>query len=552
MNEFFRQLADDARRLWEQMSGAQRMLVIGIAVATVSLFGFLVIWAQQPTYTTLYTKLSDKDAGEIISKLKDRAVPYQLQGNAIQVPSSQVHEVRLALASEGLPSGGTVGFQELFSGTGNWTATDFERKLNYQRGLEGELSRTIEAIEGVEKARVHIVIPKESLFIEDEQSTTASVLLTMDPMAKIEIPQVRTIQHLVAKAVPRLSGDNVFVTDTAGRDYTEEMAKLDPKNLSGTDLSQRQLELKKKFERDLERRIQAQLDTVLGGDNSVVRVNTVWDFSQFETNAEIFAPSIPGGNGGILLSEKGKNENYNGQVQNDGGTPGEVSNVDPSYQGTRVQNQDGTYNNAEYTRNYNNNKEVQRRIKEPALLRDTTVSVAYNPPARPAALPQPEYQKRVDQQRKEIATMVALAAGIQDVQNKVVVNAMTFNTAAARAAAASEAADRDNATYLRYATLAASVALALFAAFGLWFAMRRRREEEISEIEEALPRLPADDLGITLIDDSGMDQDDLMALPMSSPDEQRLQDMQRELMTFIKQNPRDAVKLVRAWVNEDE
>lgn len=552
MNEFFRQLADDARRLWEQMSGAQRALVMGIAVATVALFGFLVFWAQQPSYTTLYTKLSDKDAGEIIAKLREKNVPYQLQGNAIEVPSSQVHEVRLALAGEGLPAGGTVGFQELFSGTGNWTATDFERKLNYQRGLEGELSRTIEAIEGVEKARVHIVIPKESLFIEDEQATTASVLLTMDALSKLEVPQVRTIQHLVAKAVPRLGQDNVFVTDTAGRDYTEEMAKLDPKNLAGTDLSQRQLELKKKYERDLERRIQAQLDTVLGGDNSVVRVNTVWDFSQSELNAETYTPSIPGGNGGILLSEKFKNETYNGQVQNDGGTPGEVSNVDPSYQGTRNANGDGTYNNAEGTRNYNNNKSVERRVKEPALLTDTTVSVAYNPPGKPQTLTQAAYDAKVQQQRRDIANMVALSAGIKDVAGKVVVNAMTFNTAAQRNAAAAEAAERDRQDYLRYATIAASILLALFAAAGLWFAMRRRREEEISEIEESLPRLPGDDLGITLIDDSGIDQDDLTALPLPSPDEQRLADMQRELMSFIKQNPKDAVKLVRAWVNEDE
>ena len=551
MNEFFRQLVDDARRLWEQMSGAQRMLVAGISVAAVVLLVGLTVWAQQPAYVTLYTKLSDKDAGEIIAKLKDRNVPYQINGGAIEVPSAQVHETRLALAGEGLPAGGTVGFQELFNGTGSWTATDFERKLNYQRGLEGELSRTIEAIDGVEKARVHIVIPKESLFVEDEQATTASVLLTMDALTKLEIPQVRTIQHLVAKAVPRLAQDQVFVTDTNGRDYTEEMAKLDPKNLAGTDLSNRQLELKKKYERDLERRIQAQLDTVLGQENSVVRVNTVWDFSQFETNAEMYAPSIPGGTGGIMLSEKGKNEQYNGQMAGDGGTPGVVSNNDPSYQGTTANGQNGTYTNNEYTRNYNTNKEVQRRIKEPALLRDTTISVAYNPRPRPQAVPQAQYDARLQQERRDLANMIARSAGIADVDNKVVVTAMAFNMTAQRAEAAADEAARYQAWLFRMLTLAAAVLVALIALILFLGSFRRRRQDEIQEIEEALPRLPADDLGITLIDEE-IGGDELTALPMASPDEQRLSDMQRELANFIKQNPKDAVKLVRTWVNEDE
>src|SRR5438270_290746 len=142
MNEFFRQVSGDARRIWEQMTAAQRVLVGVVIASTIALFAFLVVWAQQPNYVPLFSKQGDKDAG----------------------------------------------------------------------------------------------------FIEDEQQTTASVLLTMQPMAKLELEQVKTIQHLVSKAVPKLSMDQVFVTDTAGRDYTEEMAKLDPKNLSGTDLSARQLD----------------------------------------------------------------------------------------------------------------------------------------------------------------------------------------------------------------------------------------------------------------------------------------------------------------------
>ena len=549
MNEFFRQLGNDGMRIWTQMSMFQRMLVGAVGAATVGLLLFLVVWAQSPTYGVLFSKLSDQDAGAIIGKLKDQAVPYQIEGTAIKVPQNQVDEVRLALASEGLPTGGTVGFQELFNGQ-NWSATDFERKLNYQRGLEGELSRTIGAIEGVEKARVHIVIPKESLFIEDEQDTTASVLLSMHPVAKLELGQVKTIQHLVAKAVPRLSQDKVFITDTAGRDYTEDLAKLDPRNLAGTDLSGRHLEIKRKYERDLERRIQAMLDTALGASNSVVRVNTEWDFSQFETNAEIYS-APQGADNALLLSEKYKNETYNGVMgAGDGGVPGGNPNVAPDYQ---VAGNDGSgnYTNNEGTRNYTPNKEVQRRIKEPAVLRDTSISVAFNPTGRNLT------QAGVERQAENIARMVGMAAGIGlgEIANKVVVNPMQFNTAAEDEAAKLAAEREKQAAITKWATVGGAIALALLAFALLLASFRRRRQDEVSQIEEALPRLPSDDLGITLIDDDDelLDRvDDIHELPAQTPDEQRLAELQKELTAFIKGQPQDAAKLVRAWMVDDD
>jgi flagellar M-ring protein FliF len=547
MNEFFRQLGNDGMRIWSQMSMTQRVLVGAVGASTIGLFLFLIVWAQQPQYTVLFSKLSDQDAGAIVAKLREGNIPYQLEGNSIKVPAANVHEARLDLASEGLPSGGTVGFQELFSGN-NFGATDFTNKLNYQRGLEGELARTIGTIEGVEKARVHIVIPKESLFIEDEQETSASVLLTVAPGTKLELPQVRTIQHLVAKAVPNLKQDSVFVTDTAGRDYTEEMAKNDPKNLAGTDLSARHLEIKRKYEREMERRIQAMLDPMLGTENSVVRVSTSWDFSQIETNAEVYTPSV--NQGGLLLSEKGKRESYNGQIAGaDGGVPGTNPNVAPDYQAAADGN-NGNYTNDEYTRNYNNNKEVQRRIKEPAVLRDTTISVAFNPPAElnPAGR-----QRMADQ----LARQVAAAAGISmaDYQNKVFVNPMPFNTAGTEAAAAADAERARQQALIKWGTVAGAIALSILAFILLLASFRRRRQDELAQIEEALPKLPSDDLGITLIDDDAellSRVDELQNLPPATPDEQRLADIQKELLMYIKAQPKDAAKLVKAWMIEDE
>jgi flagellar M-ring protein FliF len=381
----------------------------------------------------------------------------------------------------------------------------------------------------------------------------------MQPLTKLELTQVKTIQHLVSKAVPKLLVDNVFVTDTAGRDYTEEMAKLDPKNLNGTDLSSRQLEIKKRYEKDLQHKIQTQLDQILGNEQAVVRVDTKWDFSQVETNAEAYTPSV-GQQGGILLSEKYKNETYNGRFAGDGGTPGNNPNVDPSYQQT-AENGAGTYNNNEGTRNFNTNKEVQRRIKEPAVLRDTTVSVAYNVP-RPLRPPAGQMLDpravNVQKYSDEIGKMVGLAAGIEDYRNKVAVNPMIFNNAAAMA----DARAATDAAYWKWvkdmATLGVALLLGLLSAFYFFMSFRRRRREEQQELEEALPRLPSDDLGITIITDEPELQgvvaegSALSSLPPPSQDEQRLMEMQRELANFIKGQPKDAVKLVRAWMTEDE
>lgn len=557
MNEFFLQVSTDARRIWEQMSVQQRVLVGAVLAATIGLFAFLILWAQTPNYVPLFSKLTDQDAGAIIAKLKEQNVQYKLEGNEIRVPESSVHELRLSLATQGLPSGGTVGFGDLFNGNMSFSQTDFEKKLNYQRGLEGELERTIGSIDGVAGARVHIVIPKDSLFIEDEQQTTASVLMTMQPMAKLEVNQVKAIQHLISKAVPKLNMDNVFVTDTSGRDYTEEMAKLDPKNLEGTDLSTRQLGIKKTYEKDLQHKIQSALDQVLGSDQSVVRVDTKWDFSQVETNDESYTPSV-GQQGGLLLSEKFKNETYNGKpVAGDGGTPGNNTNVPPDYQSANDGNGNGTYTNNEGTRNYNNNKEVQRKIKEPAVLRDATVSVAYNPPRYlVGTVATPADPAKLQKYTSDIQKMVGLAAGIEDWQNKVVVNAMAFNTAAA-VADRNAAIDNDRWNrYYRLGTIAAAVLLALVALAMLVASFRRRRQEELQELEEALPRLPSDDLGITIITDEaeleGVGDGQGLPLPAPSADEQRLLEMQRELSNFVKGQPKDAVKLVRAWMTEDE
>ncbi|HEY9724434.1 MAG TPA: flagellar basal-body MS-ring/collar protein FliF [Oscillatoriaceae cyanobacterium] len=550
MNEFFRQLGNDIARIWSQMSVNQRVLTGAVAAIAVGLLTFLIVWAQQPNYAVLFSKLSDQDAGAIVAKLKDQGIPYQLNGNAVLVPTGQVDEVRLSMASAGLPSGGTVGFSQLFDGN-SWSQTDFVQQLNYQRGLEGELERTISALDGVDTARVHIVIPKDSLFLDSQEPTTASVLLTLKPGAQLDLNQARSVQHLVSKAVPNLAMKNVFITDTTGRDYSDQLAQQDPKNLAGTDLSQRQLTLKRNYERDLESRLQAMLDDVYGPGNTVVRVNTVWDFSQVQTDDKTYSPSLSASGtqmpGGILLSEKTKNERYNGSANSDGGVPGNNPNVAPDYQSVDSTN-GGQYSDEEATHNYDVNEREQHLVKEPAVLRDTTVSVALNAPVQPGT------NLAADPRIVNIQKMVATAAGISDM-NKVFVNPTRFNTTSADQEAKADADAQRMRLLTKWGTVAAAILMA-FVAFGLLLmSFRRRRSDEMAQLEEALPKLPEGDLGITLIDDEAellSSVDKLADLPPPTPDEQRLSELQKELTAFIKAQPKDAAKLVRAWMSEDD
>jgi len=354
----------------------------------------------------------------------------------------------------------------------------------------------------------------------------------------------------VAKAVPRLKQANVFVTDTSGKDYTEN---ANGSEFSGTDLSARQLELKRKYERDLERRIQAMLDNVLGAEKSVVRVSTVWDFAQLETNMETYAPSLPGGTGGLLVSERGKTEQYNGQASTDGGVPGSTENVQPNSYPGGGSGQNGLYSNNEYTRNYNTNKEVQRRIKEPAVLRDTLVSVAYDITPPPAArgrgaqaaanaAPPPDLTPMIKQ-------MVGAAAGIPDPQNsnKVIVNPMLFKAVDTKARDEQAQSDIMWARGIRIATLVTSVLLAIIV-FMMFSTALRRRQDVMDELGGGgLGGMSADELSRALMGAAGA----RIGKP-PSPDDAKLLTMQKELAQYIKQNPKEAVQLVKAWVDADD
>lgn len=249
-------------------------------------FGSLIYWNSQPDYHVLFTNLSPEDAGEIINKLKEKKIPFRLtqNGTALLVAKDQVYDTRLSLAAEGLPKGGGIGF-EVFDRT-NLGTTDFVQKLNYQRALQGELSRTIKQIREIEQARVHIVTPKESIFVEEQKKPTASVFIKTRSGMALNSSQVEGIVHLVASAVEGLEPENITVVDTSGR----ILSKRSDRN-SIAQLTTSQLEYQRSVEEDLKGKVQGMLEEVLGPGKAIARISVEIDFQQIDITEEKFDPN---------------------------------------------------------------------------------------------------------------------------------------------------------------------------------------------------------------------------------------------------------------------
>jgi flagellar M-ring protein FliF len=301
--------------------GSQQKLVFMVAVA--AMFAIIVgtiLWSRQPDWKTLFSNLNEKDGGSIVTILEQQNIPHRYTDNgALQVPADRVHDVRLKLASQGLPRGGMVGF-ELMENQ-KFGVSQFAEQVNYQRGLEGELARTIQSIGAVQSARVHLAIPKPSVFVREEQKPTASVMLNLYPGRGLDGAQIAGITHLISSSVPQLPAANVTVIDQSGALLSQLKSKLTEAGLDPAQI---------KYVRDVEssiiKRIAEILSPMLGQDNFKVQVAADIDFSQSEQTAESYRPN----NTPETTSVRSRQNNESASVnQAAGGVPGALTNQPP-------------------------------------------------------------------------------------------------------------------------------------------------------------------------------------------------------------------------------
>ena len=258
-----------------------------IVTMTMVVGGFvaLFLWTNRPDYQVLFTNLDAKDAGRIMEKLREKRVPFELKegGSAVLVPDEQVYELRLELASEGIPRGQNIGF-EIFDDM-SFGTTEFVQRLKYQQALQGELARTISGFDAVAQTRVHIVSSGDSLFAEEEKPATASVVLKLVSGRDLDQRQLQGIINLVARAVKGLKPENITVVDLAGG----LLSKGHDDNRAGA-LSKNQFEHRHKLEREIESSIRTMLEPIIGINRVVARVSADLDFGQVNISEERYDP----------------------------------------------------------------------------------------------------------------------------------------------------------------------------------------------------------------------------------------------------------------------
>jgi len=302
------------------MQNQQKLGLMLAVAAIIALVAGAWMWSQSPDYRVLYTNVSDRDGGAIISALQQMNVPYKFAegGGAILVPGTQVHEVRLRLASQGLPKGSLAGF-ELMENQ-KLGSSQFLEQVNYQRALEGELARSIQSLSAVQNARVHLAISKPSVFVREQQKPSASVLLNLFPGRSLDPAQVSAIVHLISSSVPDLPVKNVTVVDQGG-----SLLSSLGNAASNAQLDAGQLKYVQELEHSYVKRIEAILTPITGANNVRAQVTADVDFSQIERAEEIYKPNQQASEAAAIRSQQ-STESATGGPQVSGGVPGALSN----------------------------------------------------------------------------------------------------------------------------------------------------------------------------------------------------------------------------------
>ncbi len=340
------------RKMYDDLSVRQKVISAAVVVGVLAGFVALFLFINTPTYKVLYTDLDQKDAGEIVQWLQKKGISYKVSqgGSVIKVPEDKVYDIRLALASQGLPRGSGVGF-ELFDKSSLGT-TDFVQQVNYQRALQGELEKTISRFPQVKTVRVHIAKPKDSLFVGQRQEPSASVVLELKRGQELSRGQIQGIVHLVASAVPRLKKDNVTVVDTTGNVLFEaKMNVKDPLKAKAN----LQFTYRKRLEDYFKHKIQTMLEDALGPKKAVVRVSAEVDFSQVKTSEDRFDPDT------VAIRSEQKSEELE-KPRQPGGVPGVKGGLANKLQGNiNQQSEEFVTRKKKETTNYEISR-IQREI----------------------------------------------------------------------------------------------------------------------------------------------------------------------------------------------
>ncbi len=365
-NNYFKLFIDDLSRLWNGLDTTQKMGIVILSAITLFASSFFIMKAMEPNWSVLYSDLSPQDAAAVSESLKKSGYAFKLSSDkkTVMVPQELQDELRIYVAENNLIQDSSPGFELLDAM--QLGSTDFKNKLTKQRIYQGELTRSIEKMSGVRKARVQIADPERSVFQDKDDAPTASVMLILEPGYKLKTSQIKAIKNLVAYAIPRLIPEKVFITDQSGNNLSDDIEK------NSNDIES----YKTNFENQTAKKIQDVLDKIVGPDNASVQVSADIDFNSTRSTIESYLP-VGDSQQGVLTSSQTETENYENPNPNTSGIATGTNNPPP------VNPQNGTTKNLNYQKektsaNYSVSKEVKQIIYAPGSVKRMTVAVAVN------------------------------------------------------------------------------------------------------------------------------------------------------------------------------
>lgn len=352
-NNYFALLANDVKKLWNGLDDGQKLGMLALIVVTIIAATFFLSKAMEPDWVVLYSDLNEVNALNIVENMKKNGYQYKLSEDkkSILVPSATRDDMRIFVAENDLIKNGDGGFELLDDM--QLGSTDFKNKLTKQRIFQGEITRAIEKIQGIKYAKVQLAEPERSIFEDNDEKPTASVMLVLDPGYKLKSSQVKAIKNLVAYSVPRMTPEQVFITDQNGNTLSDETSK------NSTDMES----FKSNLEKQTAKKVSDVLEKIVGKGNVSVQVNADIDFNSAKATIESYTP-IEGGKEGVLVSSQTEVETYE--------NPNNVPNT------TDVNRRNLNYSKQKTAMNYNVTKEVKQVIYAPGTVKRLSIAVAVN------------------------------------------------------------------------------------------------------------------------------------------------------------------------------
>ncbi|MDD3051491.1 MAG: flagellar basal-body MS-ring/collar protein FliF [Candidatus Cloacimonetes bacterium] len=530
MDNFFKVTWKKIQDIYKRLETRQKIVLASLLIMTISTLFWLLSWSSQEEYGLLFGNMDAKEAQKAIDKLDELSIKYKLEngGRSISIPEKDVYRTRIALTSEGIGSSAGVGF-ELFDKS-TLGMTEFIQNINLQRAMEGELRRTIEAIEGIDYARIHLVFPEDKLFKEDQIEASASIMLVVKN--KLKEKQIQGIANFVASAVEGLTQENVSIIDQQGNVLTDNYDD----SLSG--LSNHQLKLQHQVEQTLTNKVQAMLNQTYGARNSVVTVSAELNFENVQTTLEKFDPQSK-----VVRSEEIETSSSTNETD-------DISSSDEHL-----------------ITNYEINKTVQQITNQVGNIKRLTVSVIVNYKKEITNTAEgivENYIPRSDEEIGQIEATVRNAVGYNDERNdQIVVSNVLFEETMEETKTRLEQEAVSKRKQLLDMVEKGGVLLVLLilvfvlmSQFRKIFVTDKTEEEEFAPIRPMLAQGTPESEGFYQEGEEGLPMGEgkisFAFSPMKDIEIKQTQDvaMQELVKKFIIENPDIAVKLVKTWIAE--